>query len=177
MQGMQNVHARAHKVKLAVFDVDGVLTDGTLYLADNGDEMKAFNSLDGHGMRMLRESGVELAIITGRTSRIVGLRAKNLGIELVYQGVEDKARAFAELLAIRRLDAAQTSYMGDDVIDLPVMIRCGLALSVPAAPLFVRQHAHYVSRTSGGRGAVREVCELIMHAQGTLEQKLQTYLK
>ena len=116
-------------------------------------------------------------IITGRTSRIVELRAKNLGITLVYQGVEDKARAFAELLAARRLDAAAVAYMGDDVVDLPVLTRCGLALSVPEAPLFVRQRVHYVSRASGGRGAAREVCELIMHAQGTLEQKLQTYLK
>lgn len=174
---MQNVHDRARGIKLAAFDVDGVLTDGTLYLADSGEEIKAFNSLDGHGMKMLRESGVELAIITGRTSRIVELRAKNLGIELVYQGVEDKARAFAELLAARHLDANAVSYMGDDVVDLPVLTRCGLALSVPEAPLFVRQHAHYISRASGGRGAVREVCELIMHAQGTLDKKLQTYLK
>ena len=174
---MQNVHDRARGIKLAAFDVDGVLTDGALYLADSGEEIKAFNSLDGHGMKMLRESGVELAIITGRTSRIVELRAKNLGIGLVYQGVEDKARAFAELLAARRLDAAAVAYMGDDVVDLPVLTRCGLALSVPEAPLFVRQRVHYVSRAGGGRGAAREVCELIMHAQGTLEQKLQTYLK
>jgi 3-deoxy-D-manno-octulosonate 8-phosphate phosphatase (KDO 8-P phosphatase) len=174
---MQNVHDRARGIKLAAFDVDGVLTDGTLYLTDGGEEIKAFNSLDGHGMKMLRESGVELAIITGRTSRIVELRAKNLGVGLVYQGVEDKARAFAELLAARRLDAAAVAYMGDDVVDLPVLTRCGLALSVPDAPLFVRQRVHYVSRAGGGRGAVREVCELIMHAQGTLEQKLQTYLK
>lgn len=174
---MQNVHDRARNIKLAAFDVDGVLTDGTLYLTDGGEEIKAFNSLDGHGMKMLRESGVELAIITGRTSRIVELRAKNLGVGLVYQGVEDKARAFAELLAARRLDATAIAYMGDDVVDLPVLTRCGLALSVPEAPLFVRQRVHYVSRAGGGRGAVREVCELIMHAQGTLEQKLQTYLK
>ncbi len=174
---MQNVHERARKVKLAAFDVDGVMTDGALYLNDNGEEIKAFYSLDGHGMKMLRESGVELAIITGRTSRIVELRAKNLGIELVYQGVEDKARAFAELLVARKLDAAATAYMGDDVVDLPVLTRCGLALSVPEAPLIVRQHAHYVSRASGGRGAVREVCELIMHAQGTLDARLQMYLK
>ena len=126
---------------------------------------------------MLRESGVELAIITGRTSRSVALRAKNLGIELLYQGAEDKARAFAELLAARRLDAAATAYMGDDVVDLPVLTRCGFALTVPGAPLIVKQHAHYVTRAGGGGGAVREVCELIMHAQGTLEARLQSYLK
>jgi 3-deoxy-D-manno-octulosonate 8-phosphate phosphatase (KDO 8-P phosphatase) len=173
---MQDVYAKARRIKLAAFDVDGVLTDGTLYLTDGGEEIKAFNSLDGHGMKMLRESGVELAIITGRTSKSVALRAKNLGIDLVYQGVEDKARAFAELLAARRLDAAATAYMGDDVVDLPVLTRCGLALAVPAAPLLVRQHAHYVTRAEGGRGAAREACELIMHAQGTLAARLQTYL-
>ncbi len=174
---MQNVYDKARRVKLAAFDVDGVLTDGTLYLTDGGEEIKGFNSLDGHGMKMLRESGVELAIITGRTSRIVELRAKNLGIELLYQGVVDKARAFAELLAARGIDAAAASYMGDDVVDLPVLTRCGLAIAVPEAPLIVRQHAHYVTRASGGRGAAREACELIMHAQGSLDARLQTYLK
>ncbi len=174
---MQNVHERARKVRLAVFDVDGVLTDGTLYLTDGGEEIKGFNSLDGHGMKMLRESGVELAIITGRTSRIVELRARNLGIGLVYQGVEDKARAFAELLAARSIDAAATAYMGDDVVDLPVLIRCGLAITVPDAPLIVRQHAHCVTRAAGGRGAAREACELIMHAQGTLEARIRSYLE
>lgn len=174
---MQNVYEKARRIKLAAFDVDGVLTDGTLYLTDGGEEIKGFNSLDGHGMKMLRESGVELAIITGRTSRIVGLRAKNLGIELLYQGVEDKARAFAELLAARNIDAAAAAYMGDDVVDLPVLIRCGLALTVPEAPLIVRQHAHYVTRAGGGRGAAREACELIMHAQGRLDARIQSYLK
>ncbi len=174
---MQDVYNKARRVRLAAFDVDGVLTDGTLYLTDGGEEIKAFNSQDGHGLKMLRESGVELAIITGRSSRSVQLRAKNLGIELLYQGVEDKARAFAELLAARGLDAAATAYMGDDVIDLPVLTRCGLALAVPEAPLLVRQHAHYVTRAGGGRGAVREACELIMHAQGTLDARLRAYLE
>ena len=174
---MQDIYNKARRIRLAAFDVDGVLTDGTLYLTDGGEEIKGFNSLDGHGLKMLRESGVELAIITGRTSRSVQLRAKNLGIELLYQGIEDKARAFAELLAARGLAAADASYMGDDVVDLPVLTRCGFALTVPEAPLLVRQHAHYVTRAGGGRGAVREACELIMHAQGTLDARLQSYLK
>lgn len=174
---MQQIYDKARRVRLAIFDVDGVLTDGLLYLTDGGEEIKAFNSRDGHGMKMLRESGVELAIITGRTSRSVELRAKNLGIELLFQGVSDKARAFAELLATRRLDAAATAYMGDDVVDLPVLRRCGLALTVPDAPLAVKQQADYVTRAPGGRGAAREVCELIMHAQGTLERQIEFYLK
>lgn len=174
---MQAIYARAKRIRLAIFDVDGVLTDGTLYLTDGGEEIKAFNSLDGHGMKMLRESGVELAIITGRTSRSVELRAKNLGIELLYQGAADKAKAFAELIKTRAVDPAATAYMGDDVVDLPVMVRCGLALTVPNAPLLVRQHAHYVTRAAGGHGAAREACELIMHARGTLTATLEAYLK
>ena len=174
---MQAVYAKAKHIRLAIFDVDGVLTDGALYLTDAGEEIKAYNSLDGHGMKMLRESGVELAIITGRTSRSVKLRAANLGIDLLYQGVTDKAQAFGQLLAARALDAAAAAYMGDDVVDLPVLTRCGLALCVPHAPLIVRQHADYVTQAQGGRGAAREVCELIMHAQGTLARALETYLK
>ena len=174
---MQPIYAKAKRIRLAIFDVDGVLTDGSLYLTDAGEEIKAFNSLDGHGLKMLRESGVELAIITGRTSRSVELRAKNLGIELLFQGAADKAQTFAALIAARALDAAATAYMGDDVVDLPVLRRCGLALSVPHAPLIVRHHADYVTQAHGGRGAVREVCELIMHAQGTLTRALAAYLK
>jgi len=174
---MQAIYAKAQRVRLAIFDVDGVLTDGTLYLTDGGEEIKAFNSLDGHGMKMLRESGVELAIITGRTSRSVELRAKNLGIDLVFQGAADKALAFASLLNTRAFDASAIAYMGDDVVDLPVMLRCGFAITVPDAPLLVRQHADYLTRAKGGHGAAREACELIMHAQGTLEPALAAYLK
>jgi 3-deoxy-D-manno-octulosonate 8-phosphate phosphatase (KDO 8-P phosphatase) len=174
---MEAIYAKARQVRLAIFDVDGVLTDGTLFLTDGGEEIKAFNSLDGHGMKMLRESGVDLAIITGRTSRSVELRAKNLGIELLFQGAADKALAFAALLKSRAVEAPAIAYMGDDVVDLPVMRRCGFAISVPDAPLLVRQHAHYVTRARGGRGAAREACELIMQAQGTLEPALAAYLK
>ena len=174
---MQQIYDKAKRIRLAIFDVDGVLTDGSLYLTDSGEEIKAFNSQDGHGMKMLRESGVELAIITGRTSRCVELRARNLGIELLYQGAADKVQAFAALLTARRLDAAAASYMGDDVVDLPVLRRCGLALTVPDAPLLVKQHADYVSQACGGHGAAREVCELIMHAQDTLARQFETFLK
>jgi 3-deoxy-D-manno-octulosonate 8-phosphate phosphatase (KDO 8-P phosphatase) len=173
---MQSIYEKARKVRLMIFDVDGVLTDGTLYLTDSGEEIKAFNSRDGHGMKMLRESGVELAIITGRASRCVEQRAGNLGVELLFQGATDKARVYADLLAARKLDAGATAYMGDDVIDLPVLRRCGLALTVPDAPLAVKQHADYVTRAHGGRGAAREACELIMHAQGTLGPRLEAHL-
>ena len=167
----------AKKIKLAIFDVDGVMTDGSLYLADDGQEFKAFNSLDGHGMKMLNRSGVELAIITGRTSQLVALRAINLGVTHLYQGSEDKLTAFLEVLEKTGLDPAECAYMGDDVVDLPVMRRCGLAVCVPAAPALVKQHSHYITQLPGGGGAVRELCELIMQAQGTFEMQLAPYLK
>ncbi len=126
---------------------------------------------------MLKASGVELAIITGRTSRCVELRAKNLGITRLYQGVEDKLAAMQSLLAELRLAPEAAAFMGDDVVDLPVMRRVGLALSVPAAPQVVRDHAHYVSQREAGHGAVREVCEMILGAQGTLDAQLAPYLK
>jgi 3-deoxy-D-manno-octulosonate 8-phosphate phosphatase (KDO 8-P phosphatase) len=169
--------ARIKPLRLIAFDVDGVLTDGGLYLSDSGEEFKRFNSLDGHGLKMLKASGVELAIITGRTSRCVELRAKNLGITRLYQGVEDKLAVMQSLLADLKLAPEAAAFMGDDVVDLPVLRRVGLALSVPDAPQVVRDHAHYVSQRDAGHGAVREVCELILAAQGTLDAQLAPYLR
>ncbi|OIR05811.1 3-deoxy-D-manno-octulosonate 8-phosphate phosphatase KdsC [mine drainage metagenome] len=168
---------RIKPLRLVAFDVDGVLTDGGLYLSDSGEEFKRFNSLDGHGLKMLKASGVELAIITGRVSKCVELRAKNLGIARLYQGVEDKLAVMQSLLAELKLAPEAAAFMGDDVVDLPVMRRVGLALSVPAAPQVVRDHAHYVSLREAGHGAVREVCEMILGAQGTLDAQLAPYLK
>jgi 3-deoxy-D-manno-octulosonate 8-phosphate phosphatase (KDO 8-P phosphatase) len=173
---MASVEEKARRVKLAIFDVDGVMTDGTLFLDDDGREAKGFNSLDGHGLKMLAASGVALAILTGRTSRCVALRAASLGITLVRQGVADKLEGFAALLAERGLEPGDTAYMGDDVVDLPVLRRCGLSVAVPESHDLVRRHADYVTRAGGGRGAVREACELIMRAQGTLEAQLAKYL-
>ncbi|MBI5891793.1 MAG: HAD family hydrolase [Nitrosomonadales bacterium] len=169
--------ARIKPLRLVAFDVDGVLTDGGLYLSDSGEEFKRFNSLDGHGLKMLKASGVELAIITGRTSKCVELRARNLGIARLYQGVEDKLAAMQALLAELKLAPEAAAFMGDDVVDLPVMRRVGLALSVPGAPQIVRDHAHYVSQREAGHGAVREVCELILGTQGTLDAQLAPFLK
>ncbi len=174
---MQDIYDRANRIRLAVFDVDGVLTDGTLYYSASGEELKAFNVRDGHGMKMLQSGGVPLAIITSRKSRCVELRAQDLGIEFVYQGATDKHAAFRELLARRNLDAAAAAYMGDDVVDLPILRRCGLAVAVPDAPAAVRHHAHYVTQERGGHGAVRELCELILHAQGAFEAQHALYLQ
>ena len=174
---MQAVYDRAKVLKLLVLDVDGVLTDGKLYLSDSGEEIKAFNTLDGHGLKMLKASGVDVAIITGRKSRLVEMRAGNLGIAHLYQGVEDKLSAFRELIGKLGLQPQQVAFMGDDLVDLPAMRRAGLALTVPAAPALVKQHAHYVSECSGGDGAVREVCELIMQAHGTFDAQVAPYLE
>lgn len=167
---------RARRLKLMVFDVDGVLTDGTLYLSASGEETKAFNTLDGHGLKMLAASGVTVGILTARASPAVERRSRELGITLLKQGAADKAVAFGDLLTERRLAPEAAGYMGDDVVDLPVMLRCGFAATVPAAPRIVRDHAHYVAAAEGGRGAAREVCEFVMRAQNTLQRTLARYL-
>jgi len=172
---MQEVLEKAKNIQVVIFDVDGILTDGTLYLTDGGEEIKTFNSHDGHGMKMLKASGVGLAIITSRESRCVELRAENLGISLIYQGAKNKLQVFEVLLTKLGLDVSACAYVGDDLIDLPVMLRCGLSICVPAAPALVKKQAHYVTRLEGGHGAVREVCEMVMLAQGTLDTQSETY--
>lgn len=173
----QEAYERAKRIKLVVFDVDGVMTDGSLYLCDDGQEYKAFNSQDGLGMKLMKASGVDMAIITGRTSKVVVKRAENTGVAHFFQGVEDKLEAFLHLAAELGLDHSQCAFMGDDVVDLPPMLRSGLAITVPAAPAMVRERAHYVTSREGGRGAVREVTELIMQAQGTFEAQMAQYLR
>ncbi|HET7833544.1 MAG TPA: HAD hydrolase family protein [Gallionella sp.] len=168
--------SRAKLIRLMAFDVDGVMTDGGLYLSDSGQEFKRFNTLDGQGMKMLRASGVELAIITSRTSHCVAKRAQELGIEHLYQGSENKLETMLGLLNKLKLSRDAAAYMGDDVGDLTVMRHVGLAISVPDAPLVVRENCDYVTQRDGGHGAVREACEFIMSAQGTLDAQLAPYL-
>ncbi|MEQ1880268.1 MAG: HAD hydrolase family protein [Burkholderiales bacterium] len=169
--------ARALRIRLALFDVDGVLTDGGIFLTRRGEETKRFNILDGLGLKMLAASGIELGIISGRKSAVVALRAKETGFTHVLQGVGDKLGAYHRLLKKRGLAEEQTSFMGDDLPDLPIMRRCGLAFSVPNAPEIVRSHAHWVTQRAGGQGAVRDVCEFLMQARGTLEQQMAPYLR
>ena len=169
--------SRAKLIRLIAFDVDGVMTDGGLYFSDSGEEFKRFNSRDGQGLKMLRASGVEIALITGRTSRCVEARAKNLGIEHVFQGVENKLETMVKLLNKLKLSRDTAAYMGDDVVDLTVMRGVGLAITVPDSPKLVRENSDYVTQLSGGHGAVREACELIMSAQGTLDEQLAIYLQ
>ena len=167
---------RAEQIELAIFDVDGVLTNGGLILGENGNEYKAFHSRDGLGLVMLRESGCQIAIISGRTSSIVSERMTALGIESVYQGQNDKGKALDDLLEKLHINAKATAYVGDDFIDLPAMRRVGLAIAVADAHPLVIDHAHWVTKEKGGHGAAREVCELIMHARGTLDSQIQQFL-
>ncbi|QEY59620.1 HAD family hydrolase [Pseudomonas sp. C27(2019)] len=178
MLDLNNIHLlqRARNVRLLVLDVDGVLTDGKLYFLADGSEAKAFSTLDGQGIKMLMNSGVDVAIITGRTSSIVERRAANLGIEHVVQGREDKRTALDELLSSLQLSYDQVAYLGDDLPDL-APIRCvALGVAVANANSFVRQHAQAVTVLRGGEGAARELCEFIMAAQGTLNAAQSAYL-
>ena len=174
---MDTIIKLANKIKLVIFDIDGVLTNGTLYLGDGGEEYKAFHSKDGHGMRMLIECGIQAAIITGRKSNVVAHRMRDLGIEIVFQGYRDKRPAFKELLKKTGLKPEQIAYMGDDVVDLPVMTQVGMAIAVQDAHPFVLQHADYITEKAGGTGAAREAIETILQAQGLLQDKLDSYLK
>jgi len=174
---MQDLIEKARAIRLAVFDVDGVLTDGALFFGDDGQEYKAFHSRDGHGMKMLQRSGVLIAVITGRTSQVVEHRMQNLGVQHLYQGREQKLPAYEGLLRELGLTPEQTAYVGDDVVDLPVMTRAGLAIAVQDAHPLVKQHAHWTTPHGGGRGAARDVCELLMQAQQTLDAQLQPYLQ
>ncbi len=173
---MRDILERASRVKLAIFDVDGVLTDGSLFIGDDGQEYKAFNSRDGHGMVMLRQTGVTLAIITGRSSEVVRIRMASLGINHLYQGILDKLAAYEELKNSLGLADEAIAYVGDDVVDLPVLRRAGLAVAVADAHPLVQRHVHWQTRSPGGRGAARDLCELIMEAQGNLEAMMARYL-
>lgn len=163
-------------IKLAVFDVDGVLTDGRLILGESGNEYKAFHVRDGQGLVMLLETGCHIAVITARSSNIVAERMASLGIVYVYQGEKDKSARLLALIAELGLEKKQVAYVGDDVIDLPAMRHVGLAIAVNDAHPFVKNHAHRVTHAPGGRGAAREVCEAIMQAQGKLEPHINAYL-
>lgn len=171
-----DVTERARQVRLMVFDVDGVLTDGRLRYGSEGEIVKTFHVLDGHGLKLLQQSGVKTAIISARQSPIVARRAADLGIDIVHQGIHDKRAAFDSVLAKTGLNAQACGFMGDDVIDLPVMTRVAFAASVPNGHAEVRSRAHYVTQAGGGAGAVREVCDLILRAQDNYEAALAPYL-
>jgi len=166
---MTDATTRARAVRLALFDVDGVLTDGRLYYGPSGEVMKAFHILDGHGLKMLAQSGVATGLLSGRRSACAAARARELGIVHVILGVEDKLAHFERLRGQLGLDASQCAFVGDDLPDTPVLERCGLAVAVANAVPEVKAIAHLVTSAAGGAGAVREFCEFVMRAQGTFE--------
>ena len=168
---------KAKKLKLLILDVDGVLTDGKLFFDNLGNEYKSFHARDGHGIKLLRQTGVEVAVISGRKSDSVALRMKNLGIELVYQGHENKLTAFYEVIEKTGITPEQAAHVGDDLLDLPIMTRVGLAVAVSDANFAVKQQADWCTTLAGGHGAVREVCDFIMQAQGHFDAILNAYLK
>ena len=169
---MSGMLAKASRVRLMGFDIDGVMTDGRLYFGPAGDALKAFFTRDGLGLKMLMRAGIQVAIITGRDSPMVSQRAANLGISLLLQGVADKRQAMADLLASAGLGFADAGYMGDDVVDLAVMKSCGFSATVPDGHPLVRAVADVVAQAPAGAGAVRDICELILRAQDKWQQAL-----
>ena len=161
---------------MLVLDVDGVLSDGKLYFSNSGDEMKAFSTLDGQGIKMLQRNGIDVGIITGRTSTLVQRRAKNLGITLLIQGREDKLVALKEMSAKVNISCEHIAYMGDDLPDLAAIRHARLGITVADGHAFVAEHADWITSARGGNGAVREACEFLLRAQGKLDQAWQQYL-
>lgn len=172
-----DARTRARRVRLAVFDIDGVLTDGRLWYGAEGEALKAFHAFDGQGIKLLQAAGVEVAFLSSRSAPAAATRARELGVRHALQGVGEKARAFRALLRRLGLKAEAACYMGDDVVDLPVLRRCGFACVPREAPVYVRRHAHYVPSAAAGRGAAREVCDFVLEAQGRLVRALERVLR
>lgn len=171
----QALNDSAQQIKLLAMDVDGVLTDGRLFFSSEGDCLKAFNSQDGHGLKMLKSTGVSIAIITGRTSEIVASRASELGIDILLQGREDKLTALNEVAASLGLSLKQAAYMGDDLPDLSAIQSAGIGIAVANAASGIAEQADYVTQSRGGEGAVREACEWLLEAQGKWHLLLAQY--
>jgi len=177
MEDLSSIEQRASRIKLLLMDCDGVLTDGRLWLLDNGDEQKSFNTRDGLGLHLLHRAGLKAGIISGRKSSSVARRASELAIEFVTQGDPNKIGAFEDLLRLARVDESEVAFIGDDLTDIPLMQRSELAVAVADAAAEARAVAHYVTRAEGGGGAVREVVELILKAQGRWSDLVDGYLK
>ncbi|MDX1676799.1 3-deoxy-manno-octulosonate-8-phosphatase KdsC [Arsukibacterium sp.] len=166
----EDILSRASNVKLLICDVDGVFSDGRIYLGNDGEELKAFHTRDGYGIKALRHAGIEVAIITGRTSAIVEQRMRSLTVSYIFQGQENKQAAFAKLQQQLALPPSQIGYIGDDLSDWQVMQHCGLAVAVKDAHPYLCQRAHYVTSLPGGFGAVRELTDLLLISQQQFEQ-------
>jgi 3-deoxy-D-manno-octulosonate 8-phosphate phosphatase (KDO 8-P phosphatase) len=173
---MTQIHERAARIKLLLMDCDGVLTDGRIWLFENGEEQKGFHTHDGLGIELLHRAGLKSGIISGRTSSAVERRAQALGMTFIWQGCEEKQKTFAYTLAQAGVMNSEVAYIGDDLNDIPLMMQSGLGVAVADAALETREHAHYVTMKNGGQGAVREVIELILKAQGRWADLVKHYL-
>ncbi len=169
------VLSRAKRVELLLLDVDGILTDGAIILTGSGEEIKVFSVLDGMGIKLLQKIGVEVGIVSSRNSKVVEHRGRELGIEIIVQGELDKLTAVESILKQKGLTFESVAYMGDDWVDIPLLRRTGLAITVPNAWPPVKEYAHYITLREGGKGAVREVCELIIRAKGKWEELFSLY--
>ncbi|HHT00641.1 MAG TPA: phenylphosphate carboxylase subunit delta [Thiomicrospira sp.] len=168
---------KAKKIKLLILDVDGVLTDNRLFYGDNGVEYKTFHTRDGHGIVLLQKSQVDIGIITGRTSQVVTNRMQDLKVKHVFQGVPDKLPTFLKLVQDLDLEMDEVAYIGDDILDLPILLRIGLSVTPSNGDNEVKSRVDYVSQYDGGQGCVREVCEIIMRSQGTWQQHMDFFLR
>lgn len=171
-----DARSRAAKIRLMAFDIDGVMTDGGLYYTDEGHELKRFNVQDGFALKLAQRAGIELAVITGRSSGVVAARTADLGIAHVFQGVANKRETLDKLLAKLGIDWSETSFMGDDLIDLPAMQKCGFAIAPANGHALVRERAHAITDAGGGHGAVREAIEFVLSAQGKLDELIAPWL-
>jgi 3-deoxy-D-manno-octulosonate 8-phosphate phosphatase (KDO 8-P phosphatase) len=169
------MEARLMQIRLLLLDVDGVMTDGRIVYDNNGVETKAFDVKDGHGIKLLQRVGIQVGIITGRQSQVVEVRARELGIDILFQGVKDKSVPYLDLLKTLNLRDAEVAYMGDDVVDLPILRRVGFAATVADSVAEVRPFVHYVTTRPGGRGAVREVCDLLLKGSGRWDEATARY--
>ena len=169
--------AKAKKIKLLILDVDGVMTDNRLVYSDDGIESKSFYTRDGHGMVMLQKSNVEIGIITGRKSQLVSNRMSDLKVKHVYQGVPDKLPTFLKLVEELDINLEEIAYIGDDILDLPILMRIGLAITPSDGDDEVKARVDYISKFEGGKGCVREVCEIIMRSQGSWQKQMDFYLR
>jgi len=177
MPSNNDINVKAQQIKMVIFDVDGVLTDGSLFIDNQGEEYKAFNSRDGLGMRLLQDSGILIGIITGRTSGVVEQRMNSLKIDPnnIFQGQTDKIPAFLTLCEQNQLHADQIAYVGDDIIDIPTLNAAGFSIATADAHPLTQQHADWITPSRGGRGAARDVCEFIMQAQGLWQTQLKRF--
>ncbi len=176
MNAKKSLHSKASQIRLIIFDVDGVLTNGGLYFSDEGHELKRFNSLDGHGIKMIQEFAIEPAVISARSTKTVEYRMANLGVKHFYQGQENKLIAYKELISKLNLKPQQVAYMGDDVLDLPVMLNVGLPIAVANAHDLVKKNSAFVTKKAGGDGAVREVCDMLLKSQNNYDKAMERYL-